>query len=307
MEFTSRQLRAFQLVAQHGSFARAADALFITPSGLSVLVKELERQVGFRLFDRTTRRVVLTPQGQALLDVAQPSLQSIDLAVAQLENASKEKNKRLLIGTTPWMAAHAFPAAIRKYREIHPNLQIRLFDGSIGTIARRVEAGKLDIGFGLFDELNSVKAEPLFRFALVLIGPDTTTGLFNKPVVKWTDLKDQTLISLTSGYTHQRLIDEQIKKAGVEIKRGPTVNLLDTQVGMVEAGEGLAVIPSFGLLACQNRMIVASDLGSPTITLNLRQITKAGTKLPAEAAGFCTFLKGYLARWSAAVPKASTT
>ena len=294
MEFTSRQLRAFQLVAQHGSFARAADALFITPSGLSVLVKELERQVGFRLFDRTTRRVVLTPQGQALLDVAQPSLQSIDLAVAQLENASKEKNKRLLIGTTPWMAAHAFPAAIRKYREIHPNLQIRLFDGSIGTIARRVEAGKLDIGFGLFD-------------ALVLIDPDTTTGLFNKPVVKWTDLKDQTLISLTSGYTHQRLIDEQIKKAGVEIKRGPTVNLLDTQVGMVEAGEGLAVIPSFGLLDCQNRMIVASDLGSPTITLNFRQITKAGTKLPAEAAGFCTFLKGYLARWSAAVPKASTT
>src|SRR6266436_2412628 len=56
MEFTSRQLRAFQLVAQHRSFARAAEALFNTPSGLSVLIRELESHLGFRLFDRTTRR-----------------------------------------------------------------------------------------------------------------------------------------------------------------------------------------------------------------------------------------------------------
>jgi len=54
MEFTSRQLRAFRLVAQHGSFARAAEALFITPSGLSVLIRELESHLGFRLFNRTT-------------------------------------------------------------------------------------------------------------------------------------------------------------------------------------------------------------------------------------------------------------
>ena len=61
MEVSTRQLRAFRLAAQHHSFARAAEALYITPSGLSVLIKELESRVGFRLFDRTTRRVELTP------------------------------------------------------------------------------------------------------------------------------------------------------------------------------------------------------------------------------------------------------
>jgi hypothetical protein len=59
MEFTSRQLRAFHLVAEHQSFARAAERLFLTPSGLSVLIRELERQLGFRLFDRTTRTETL--------------------------------------------------------------------------------------------------------------------------------------------------------------------------------------------------------------------------------------------------------
>jgi LysR family transcriptional regulator, carnitine catabolism transcriptional activator len=48
MDFTSRQLRGFHLVAQHGSFRRAAEALFITPSGLSPLIRELENQRGFR-------------------------------------------------------------------------------------------------------------------------------------------------------------------------------------------------------------------------------------------------------------------
>ena len=72
MEFTSRQLRAFHLVAEHQSFARAAERLFLTPSGLSVLIRELERQLGFRLFDRTTRQVTLTGHGSDLLPVSQP-------------------------------------------------------------------------------------------------------------------------------------------------------------------------------------------------------------------------------------------
>jgi DNA-binding NarL/FixJ family response regulator len=50
MEFTSRQLRAFHLVAEHQSFARAAERMYLTPSGVSVLIRELERQLGFRLF-----------------------------------------------------------------------------------------------------------------------------------------------------------------------------------------------------------------------------------------------------------------
>jgi hypothetical protein len=67
MEFTSLQLRAFLLVLHYRSFSRAAEALYITPSGLSVLIRELESQLGFRLFDRTTRHVGLTSCGDELI------------------------------------------------------------------------------------------------------------------------------------------------------------------------------------------------------------------------------------------------
>lgn len=63
MDISTRQMRAFRLVSRHRNFTRAAEALFITPSGLSVLIRELENRVGFRLFDRTTCRVELTSHG----------------------------------------------------------------------------------------------------------------------------------------------------------------------------------------------------------------------------------------------------
>ena len=78
IDFTSRQLRAFLLVAQHRSFTRAAGALFITPSGLSLLIKELENQLSVRLFERTTRQVTLTSSGTELLVAVQRNLDELD-------------------------------------------------------------------------------------------------------------------------------------------------------------------------------------------------------------------------------------
>jgi LysR family carnitine catabolism transcriptional activator len=297
MEFSSRQLRAFHLVAQHGSFARAADALFITPSGLSVLIRELERQVGFRLFDRTTRRVALTVQGSSFLEVSRPSLQSLDAAVSRIERSAKDKSKQLLVGTTPWMAAHVLPAAIRQFRDIRPDLRIRLIDGNLGTISRRVETGKLDLGLGVFEDMAGLRTEPLFRFSLVLIRPEGV-GAPSRATTKWSDLGGQTLIALSMNYPHQHIIHRHLKKVGVEVRKAQTVNLLDTQIGLVEAGEGAAIIPSFGLVACRGRMVVASELVNPTVHLDFRQITNPGTKLPTEAAEFCAFLKRHLAGWA---------
>jgi LysR family transcriptional regulator, carnitine catabolism transcriptional activator len=82
MEFTSRQLRAFHFVAQHQSFARAAENLFMTPSGLSVLIRELERQLGLRLFNRTTRQVELTTYGGELATHSNDARLSAIVAVA---------------------------------------------------------------------------------------------------------------------------------------------------------------------------------------------------------------------------------
>lgn len=138
MEFSSRQLRAFHLVARHRSFARAAEALLITPSGLSVLIRELERQVGFRLFDRTTRQVSLTALGSELIGVTEPSLSRLDSAISRIEQTAKGRERWISIGTTPWLAANVLPPAIGQFRERRPDLRVRLFDGWLNEIEQRV-------------------------------------------------------------------------------------------------------------------------------------------------------------------------
>jgi DNA-binding transcriptional LysR family regulator len=297
MEFTSRQLRAFHLVAEHQSFARAAEKLFLTPSGLSVLIRELERQLGFRLFDRTTRRVTLTGHGSDLLAVSQPALKTLDTAMSRIEQAAKGKTRWIAVGTTPWMAANVLPPAIKAFRQHRPGLRIRLFDGNLGTVARRVAAGKLDLGLGVFGRMPGVRGVPFFRFSLMVVRPDKNAD-FNRVSTKWSSLNGETLISLTSNYPHQQLIDRQLAKSGISWKRAQTVNLLSTQIGLVEAGEGIAIIPSFGLPACRSRKVTMSELVDPVVTLEFYEISRRGTRLPEEAAEFSDFLKKYIGTWA---------
>lgn len=294
MEFTSRQLRAFHLVAEHRNFTRAAEALYLTPSGLSVLVRELERQLGFRLFDRTTRQVMLTPQGSELLEITRPALRMLDDGMSRIEQSSKKKNRRITVGTTPWLAAHVLPSAIREFRDRHPGLDIHLFDGNLSVLAKRVEANKLDFALGIFDRILGMRRVPFFRFSLMLARPDDGRPL-RASSSSWADLSGETLISLTRDYPYEQLTQKQLEKMGVVCKRSQTVNGLDTQLGLVEAGLGVAVIPSFGVMASRNRKVKVTRL-EPEVTLDFYEISNRGRKLPPEASEFAAYLRTFLAR-----------
>jgi LysR family transcriptional regulator, carnitine catabolism transcriptional activator len=76
------------------------------------------------------------------------------------------------------------------------------------------------------------------------------------------------------------------------------LNYLDTVIAMVEADEGVAVIPSFAMPACSKRKVVMSRLTNPLVNLDFFQITNRGRKLPADAEEFTVFLKSYIARWA---------
>jgi len=298
MEFTSRQLRAFHLVAEHRNFARAAQALFITPSGLSVLIREFEHQLGYRLFDRTTRQVQLTRHGANLREVTSRHLEELDTAMARVGRSARGKRQTVSLGTTPLVAANVLPQAMREYRRLRPDLRVRLFDADQDTVLRQVQAGKLDIGVGLFKTVPGVKRVAYFRSALVLIRArrhNQSAG----DALSWSDIQGETLIVLSPSSPHQQMVDRQLAKSRVQFETGGVANLLDTQVALVEADEGSAIIPSFGLALCKGRNVVASRLVDPVVDMEFNQITQRGRTLPAGAEEFAEFLKSYFASWAA--------
>src|SRR6202012_3317079 len=135
----------------HRSFARAAQSLFITASGLSVLIREFEHQLGYRLFDRTTRQVELTRHRAEL-----------DEAMARVGRSARGKLQTVSLGTTPLVAANVLPQAMREYRRRRPELRVRLFDADQDAVLRQLQAGQLDIGVGLFRSVPGVRRVPLF-------------------------------------------------------------------------------------------------------------------------------------------------
>jgi LysR family carnitine catabolism transcriptional activator len=298
MDFTSRQFRAFLLVAQHRSFSRAAEALYITPSGLSVLIRELETQLGFRLFDRTTRHVGLTSYGNELLGAVRESLEKVDRTVSRIGRSAAEASLTLSVGAPPLIAANVLPEAIKEFRTHQRNLRIQVFDVGGPALSQMVVEGKLDMSVGAFFEpAPGIRRTPLFRFSLMVIRPDDDPEV-RRASTTWSALKGEPLVSLASSSVVQQFIDKQFARAGVFVYRRAVFNYLDTMIAMVEAGQGIAVIPSFGLPACRNRKVVMSKLINPVVNVDFSRINLRGKRLPPGADEFTSFLQGYIARWA---------
>src|SRR5262249_32211112 len=95
-----------------------------------------------------------------------------------------------------------------------------------------------------------------------------------------------------------RLIDRHLKDASVNIQYRIVLNYLNTEIAMVEAGEGVAVIPSFAVAACWGRKVVIRQLINPKVELDFFQIRNRGRKLPPGAEEFTSFLKSHIVRWT---------
>ena len=297
IDYSARQLRGFLLVADFQSFTRAADALFITPSGLSVMITQLEAQLGFRLFDRTTRHVSLTADGSDFLVAARSSVQQLDAAIARLAEKSNRATREISVGAPALIAANIMPLAISEFQAQRPDLHIRLFDSDLTTILNRVVSGELDMGLGVFDRSSGTRRTPFFRFSLMIARSMVEPSKPRVPST-WAALDGETLISLRANSPVQKVIDKQLARAKVVVHTRDVLNSLDTQLAMVEAGHGIAIIPSFGIPACRNRRVVMTRLTNPVVTVDFHQIRRRGTSLPEGADAFTAFLQSYIARWA---------
>jgi LysR family transcriptional regulator, carnitine catabolism transcriptional activator len=298
IDFTSRQLKAFLLVAQHRSFTRAAGALFITPSGLSLLIRELENQLGVRLFERTTRRVLLTEPGSKLLNAVEKNLHALEDAMSGAAKPA-ETEVSLSFGAPPSWSSGVLAQVIKEFRLRHRGLRLHLVDVDAANIQRMVEAGELDMGLGFFfKHLPGIRRIPLFRFSLMVIRPKIGNASARSST-NWSALKGERILALQPSLPIRQFVDRHLAKAGVVYEPTLVLNYLNTQIAMVEAGMGVAIVPSFALPECLKRKLVMSRLVNPVVPLDFLQIRRGGKKLAPIAEKFTSFLRSYIAAWAA--------
>lgn len=140
-------MRYVVAVAETNSFTRAAQRCHVVQSALSHQVARLEKELGARLFERTSRRVRLTAAGAAFLPAARHCLAAAEQAVAEVAATVGEVRGRLSVGVIPSVAAVDVPALLGEFHRRHPHARIGLSVGASDDLVEQVRGGELEVAF----------------------------------------------------------------------------------------------------------------------------------------------------------------
>jgi DNA-binding transcriptional LysR family regulator len=299
---TLRQLRAFAAVAETGSFTAAAGQLNLTQSALSVLVRELEEDVGVRLFDRHTRGVILSEAGRDLQPRVRRLLADLNDALGSVAELGARKKGVVRLAAPQLIASAVLPGVIAAYREKFPGIEVRLTDALPENLLEGLATGAADLAFG--HELphdESVEGTVFLEDPFWLVcRPDHPLAARRK--VRWADVAAHPFIGPTRDF-RQRLLPEldARTRARMVVLPAQDVSYLTTALGLVMAGQGITAGPSYAARLVRAYGLRMIELGAPVFQRRV-SVYRAVRRGPTPAAqAFIETLREFLRthpRWA---------
>jgi DNA-binding transcriptional LysR family regulator len=243
-----RQLATFVAVAEEGSFTRAADRLHVVQSAVSVGVRNLERELGAMLFDRTTHSVALTDAGRALLPEARTTLAAAQAARDAVDEARGGLRGTIVLGTMQAQGMHAIDlaAVLAAFRADHPAVEVRIrHTGGSVEMARDVQDGRLDLAFVALpgDGPPGVELTPLATEPIVLVVP-AGHRLAGRTDIELAAVRDETLVDLPAGWGVRIAVDQSFAAAGVTRTIAYEVNDTATMIDLIRSGLAIGMLPA---------------------------------------------------------------
>ena len=249
-----RRLQVFHAVAKHLSFTKAAETLFMTQPAVTFQIKQLEEQLGTRLFDRAQGRIALTPSGQLALDYAERILALSAELETRLKEASGQAAGPLLIGASMTIGEYVLPQLIGKFKARFPAVVPTLFVGNSEAVQERVAERTLDLGFiESGAPLSSLQSEVCCEDELqVVCAP--SHPLAGEACALPAVLTQHPYISREAGSGTRAVVDRYLQQAGVSPE---SMNVV-VELGSPEALKGL-VATGLGF-TIMSRVIAAKEL-----------------------------------------------
>lgn len=248
------QIRAFVATAQTGSFTAAADQMGISNRLTSKYVAELEARLGVRLFQRTTRKVGLTPAGTDLLSRAPALLDDLDELLADISDSSKGLSGVVRISAPITFGEVYIAGMLARFVEIHPGITIDL---RLNDAFSDLAAEGIDLAFriGRFD-IASLKVRRLGTFRSLPVASPSYLARAGRPATP-SDLSEHSCIVDTNRRNPKRwTFGHNGTEVAVQIEGRFHVNSASAAVDLARHGLGIAYVPSFALRSA----LVTGDL-----------------------------------------------
>lgn len=286
-----KQIRAFVAVYQLRGLSAAAAQLFVTQSAVSVLIRQMEQELGVRLFDRTTRSLQPTPAADDAIDVAQRVLRDIDSLGASLSDLSALRRGRVTVACTPTLARILLPPAITDFLQRYPDIHVDIDDCAPDQFIARLISEHADFGLGTPDMAgDGVYMERLMNdhLSVVCRVDDPMAARKN---VRWKDLDGVPVTTVRPGYGVRPLIDQSAAQAGIRLNVAHEVALLSTALWMTACGMGPSVMPAAYVNYSQDPSLVTRTLVGPKVSRDIYVLVKSGRSLSPAARQFVQVLK----------------
>ena len=294
MNPTLRQMRAFVALARTGNFTLAAQALHVTQSALSGLIKELEQTLEARVVDRSTRRIGLTDIGRELLPLFSQMIDDLDGALANVADHTRLKKGIVRIAAPQLMACTLLPPAIAAYRAQYPEIEVRLADTEVEGVITRVLSGEADFGIGPErSPAPPLLARELFEMPFALVFPQEH-ALAALERVTWQNAAAYPFISLQGQFTELLLDAMPTSTTGIALKPAHEVTFMTTALAMVSAGLGITVCLPYAEPLANLYGLTMRLLDGPTVQRRFFVYTRPGRSLSPAADSYIEFLFAYV-------------
>jgi DNA-binding transcriptional LysR family regulator len=297
--FTLRQIEAFIAVADAHSFTVAASRLGLTAQAVSQLIAELEAILGFRLFDRTTRKVALSSAGRDFLASASTLLLHVRAADSAADDVRNRASGVVRVGAPLVLASTALPMAIRDYQQHKPKVVVRVRDVAVDHLVNRVADGDVDLAIGPDRHTGAaVQATPLFDSAWVLwCAPEHPLARHSR-AVRWAELAHVPIVS--AGRDHEHNVPQMHRDVPVGTRVTPVdvVDNISTALGIAAQGLAVTLAPAYVGVVAKPLGLVMKRIVQPESMRKVCLYAPSARTLSPAAAGFADFLAVWIPRWA---------
>ncbi len=242
-----RDLNYVVALAECRSFVQAAEKCFVSQPTLSTQIKKLERDLGVKLFERSNKKVMLTPVGTSIVASAQSILDEVARMKVLAANAQDPLAGHLRLGAFPSLASYLFPRTVLTIKRELPNIKLILVEEKTQHLIGQLERGEIDAAFlslPLKEEflLSRPLFDDVFELAVAADHP-----LAAKQTITPSQLKNQPLLLLDEGHCMRDQALQFCQWSGAQELLGVRAASLETLRQMVIAGTGMTLIPEIAI------------------------------------------------------------
>ena len=239
-----RQLRAFVAIAESGTFTAGALRVHVTQAAISMQIRQLETEIGAKVFVRAPRHVILTEAGEQLLRRARHILREHDAALDEIAELAGAERGRLRIGSASAMVlSEQLPAILKDLRKQHPAAEISVTSGTSEVLVDQILGGEVDIAFvSLPVDVRGIKTERLSQDQLVAIASPRHKLAKQRTISAYTLAGERLILGERGGNT-RRLIDQFFAQAGASLHVAMELSRQQAIKKMVEEDMGVGIVP----------------------------------------------------------------